>query len=114
MKLNFFIFLFFKERGEKLANTQNSGNGPDRSYCYEISLFHGQDCYISLGSASCVFSGSFSSTQGAGQKGTKLQEGSDLNKQQGSVQSEAQKLYPMDSHSCLGMGDTLSVVLCWS
>lgn len=30
-----------------MANAQNSGNGPDRSYCYEMSLFHGQDCYIS-------------------------------------------------------------------
>lgn len=48
----FFFHYFFKQRekdwGEKLANTQNSANGPDRSYCYEISLFHGQDCYVSL------------------------------------------------------------------
>jgi len=49
----FFVCFFFKERekerGEKLAKPQNSGNRSDRSYhCYEISLFHGQDCYISL------------------------------------------------------------------
>lgn len=37
-----------KERREKLASAPNLENGPDKSYCYEISLFHGQNHYISL------------------------------------------------------------------
>lgn len=84
-----------------MAKPQNSGNGSDRSYCYEISLLHGQDCYISLAGqtrATCVFSGSFSFTQGAGQRETKLQEGADLNKQKGSIQPEAQKPYPRERY----------------
>lgn len=36
------------KRREKLASAANLENGPDKSYCYEISLFHGQDHYISL------------------------------------------------------------------
>lgn len=49
--LGFFLLFLSereKEKREKLASAENSENGPDRSYCYEISLFHGQDHYISL------------------------------------------------------------------
>lgn len=54
--------------------------------------------------------GSFFSTQGAGQREMKLQEGAGLNEQQGSIQPEAQKVMCL----CLGMGDTMSAVLCCS
>lgn len=48
--LFFSFFLSEREKGrrEKLARAANLGNRPDKSYCYEISLFHGQDHYISL------------------------------------------------------------------